>query len=648
MKIFRTLILLFIPLSAMAGGYDVSSPDGSVNIKVETTRENILWTVSHEGQTLLLPSEIGIDIEGLTPDYRVRKASKRSVSEVVEACVPVKSRQVKDEYTSLTLKLRSGLSLEFRAYDLGVAYRFVSSSRQPSIRVLSETSEWNFASDCTAYWAGEKNPEFISHCEAFFKPFPLSECPMDTYSYLPLSLSDGNVRSVITETALTDYPNMFLFPTGKSSLVAKFPQVLEEYAMRGDRDVNVVRKAPWIAQTSGSRAFPWRVMTIGDDCETLENNLPWLLGEPQVEGDASWIRPGKISWEWWAMLNVYGVDFKAGVNTETYKHYIDFAAEYGLEYILMDEGWSASTLDIKAPKPGLDVEELIRYGKTKGVGVVLWALWTPLRSDMDAILDVYEKWGVAGVKVDFMQQNDQNMVNFYEDLASAAFKRHLLVDFHGAFKPAGLQRKYPNVMTFEGVYGMEHDKCSFDISPDHDLVLPFTRMVAGPMDYTPGATNNATKDDFAMRWSHPMSQGTRAHQAALFTVFESPLQMLCDSPSNYRKNPEFAHFIAQIPTVWDETHALEAKAGEYLLLARRNADTWYIAALGNWAPHELSLELGQVLPEGIYSASIFSDGVNADVWAEDYKLETVEVSNTDILNIKLAPGGGWSAIIKAL
>lgn len=282
----------------------------------------------------------------------------------------------------------------------------------------------------------------------------------------------------------------------------------------------------------------------------------------EVPGDYSWLKPGKISWEWWAALNVYGVDFEAGVNTDTYKYYVDFAARYGLPYILMDEGWSKSTLNIVEPKDALDLQEIISYGASKGVGVVLWALWTPFASDgVEKILDVYQKWGVAGIKVDFMQMQDQNMVNLYEKIASEACERHILVDFHGAFKPAGLQRKYPNAMTFEGVYGMEHDKCSYDISPDHDLKLPFTRMVAGPMDYTPGAVNNATRDDFAIRWNHPMSQGTRSHQAALFVVFESPLTMLCDSPSNYYKVPDYTAFIAAIPTVWEKTICQEASAG---------------------------------------------------------------------------------------
>jgi alpha-glucosidase len=268
-----------------------------------------------------------------------------------------------------------------------------------------------------------------------------------------------------------------------------------------------------------------------------------------------------------------------------------------------------------------------------------------MMKDMENILDTYRDWGVKGIKIDFMQMNDQNMVNFYEDVARECFERHLLVDYHGAFKPAGLQRKYPNAMTYEGVYGMEHDKCSYDISPEHDLVLPFTRMVAGPMDYTPGATINASKTDFRERWEHPMSQGTRAHQAAIFVAFESPLMMMCDSPSNYRRNEEYARFLASIPTVWDETVALDAKAGDYLLMARRNGDTWYVAGLNDWNGRKLEVTL-DFLGEGEYDAQIFMDGVNADSWGEDYKLERTVVRKGDVLPVRMADGGGWAAILK--
>ena len=656
MKIRHILSFLTLVLLAVTGGianardYKLTSPDGQVAVTV-SVGDSLTWTVSRASEQLLKPSAIGLDIrdlggKALTSTLRVVSARSRSVDELLDVAVPTKFSTIRDYFNELRLRFGGGWGVTFRAYDNGVAYRFETEFKKDAVHVNDETSVFDFADDCTVYWAFEKSPEYITHCEAFFQPMRLSELDGKTYSYLPLSMeTSAGTRLVLTETDLHDYPSQFLHVGGAQCLVSHFPKEILKREMRTDRDVNVLKKAEYLAETSGTRTYPWRVMTIGDDRSLLENTLPWQLASPQVEGDASWIKPGKISWEWWCMLNVYGVPFTAGVNTETYKYYIDFAAHYGLEYILMDEGWSAGTLDITHPKEGLDLAEIIEYGKSKGVGVVLWALWTPLWDDMEHILDTYRDWGVKGVKVDFMQMNDRNMVNFYERLASECFKRQLLVDFHGSFKPNGLHRKYPNVLSYEGVYGMEHDKCSNDISPKHDLRLPFTRMVAGPMDYTPGATINATRDDFSIRWNHPMSQGTRAHQAAIFVVFESPVQMLCDSPSNYYKEDEFTSFIASIPTTWDEIRAIKAKAGEYLLLARRKGDTWYVGAMNDWTPRELTCPL-DFLAEGRYKAEIFADGVNADKWAEDYSLCTKRVSATDTLSIRLAPGGGYAAIIR--
>lgn len=644
-------LLLFLMLSvavcASAKTYDLVSPDGKVKVAVEIG-EGIEYSLSYDDEEILAPSRIGLEFKGKPLSYSVRKVTRRTIDQMHYAVVPVKARENREHCNELKIAFKGNWAVVFRAYDDGVAYRFETSFNDAEVYVTDETAEYVFAEDNDVYWANEKNPDFITHCEAFFREIKLSEIVREQYAYLPVSMkTPEGTRLVITEADMFDYPNMFLFGGDGQTLDAQYPEVILSYDMRTDRDVTLTQKADYIAKTDGTRTYPWRVMTIGDDRSLLENNLAWMLSSKEYSDDLSWLRPGKISWEWWAMLNVYGVDFEAGVNTDTYKYYVDFAAEYGLEYILMDEGWSASTLNVVEPNPELDLAEIISYADSKGVGVVLWTLWTPMMKDMEGILDTYRDWGVKGIKIDFMQMCDQNMVNFYEDVARECFERHLLVDYHGAFKPAGLQRKYPNAMTYEGVYGMEHDKCSYDISPEHDLVLPFTRMVAGPMDYTPGATINATKEDFRERWEHPMSQGTRAHQAAIFIAFESPLTMMCDSPSNYYRNHEYARFLASIPTVWDETVALEAKAGDYLLMARRNGDVWYVAGLNDWTGRELQAIL-DFLGEGEYEAEIFSDGVNANRWAEDYRLERVKVRKGDALPVKMANGGGWAAIIRPL
>ena len=646
----RILIMLsglFLMTMLSAKTYDLVSPDGKVKVAVEID-EGIEYSLSYGDEEILSPSRIGLEFKGKQLSYSVRKVSRRTMDQMHYAVVPVKARENREHCNELKIAFKGNWAVVFRAYDDGIAYRFETSFKDPEVYVADETAAYVFAKDNDVYWANEKNPDFITHCEAFFKEMKLSEIVKEQYAYLPVSMkTPEGTRVVITEADMFDYPNMFLFGGQGQTLQAEYPEVILSYDMRTDRDVTITEKADFIARTVGERTYPWRVMTIGDDRSLLENNLAWMLSSKEYSDDLSWLRPGKISWEWWAMLNVYGVDFKAGVNTDTYKYYVDFAAEYGLEYILMDEGWSASTLNVVEPNPELDLAEIIRYAGSKGVGVVLWTLWTPMMEDMEGILDTYRDWGVKGIKIDFMQMCDQNMVNFYEDVARECFERHLLVDYHGAFKPAGLQRKYPNAMTYEGVYGMEHDKCSYDISPEHDLVLPFTRMVAGPMDYPPGATINATKEDFRERWEHPMSQGTRAHQAAIFIAFESPLTMMCDSPSNYYRNPEYARFLASIPTVWDETVALEAKAGDYLLMARRNGEVWYVAGLNDWTGRELLATL-DFLGEGEYEAEIFSDGVNANRWAEDYRLERVKVRKGEVLPVKMANGGGWAAIIRPL
>lgn len=650
-------ILLFFAVflwtsTVTAEEYTLASPDGKIEVTVRTEPE-LRWSVRRGNEQLVGESRIGLQIAGtraMGPEAVVRRAATRRIDEQAQAEVPTKFRTLEDRCNELLLRFRGDWAVRFRAYDNGVAYRF-ETERKGTIDVQSETAEFNFAGDFETLWPREQNPDFISHCEAFFDRIRLSQTVAEKYAYLPVWFSSPQgTRMVLTETDLEDYPCLFLFGGNGPRLRAQFPPVVLESRLKegSDRNEEFLQKAPYIARTTGKRTFPWRILTIDpDDRALLENTLAYLLARPAVESDTSWIRPGKIAWEWWHSLNLYGVDFRTGVNTQTYKYYIDFAAQYGIEYILMDEGWSVGTHDIRRPREEIDMAELVRYGNEKGVGIILWTLWNPMKEDLEGTLDTYRAWGIRGIKVDFMQRSDQEMVQIYDRIARAAFDRRLLVDFHGSFKPAGLQRKYPNVLSFEGVYGMEHDKCSTDISPVHDCTLPFTRMVAGPMDYTPGATRNATKADFSISWTNPMSQGTRAHQAALYVLFESPLQMLCDSPSNYERAPEFTAFIAAVPTVWDETVALAGSVGEYAAVARRNGDDWYVGAITDWTDRTLEADLS-FLGEGRYRMTVFEDGVNADRVAEDFRMRECEVSRGDKISLKMAPGGGWAAVIRPI
>lgn len=642
-------LLLTAATTLRAREYTVTSPDRRIVVTVATDPV-LTWRVERDGERLIDASRIGLKLTGEAPfgeQCAVRRIARRAVDQRMTAEVPTKFREVRDRCNELLISFRGDWAVRLRVYDNGAAYRF-ETSRKGNVEIERECAEFRFAEGSETLWPRETTPDFVSHCEASFVREPVTGADSVRYAFLPVWFtSPAGTRMVVTETDLEDYPCMFLRAEGGVPCAAFPPVVLESRLKEGsDRNEEFVRTAPYIARTQGTRTFPWRLVTIDpDDRSLLENNLSYVLASPSVEGDASWVRPGKISWEWWHSLNLYGVDFRAGVNTQTYKYYIDFAARYGIEYILLDEGWSVSTLNIREPRPEVDLAELIRYGREKGVGVVLWTLWNPMKRDLEGILDTYRDWGVKGIKIDFMQRSDQEMVRFYEQIARAAFDRGLLVDFHGAFKPAGLQRKYPNVLTFEGVYGMEHDKCSTDISPVHDCTLPFTRMVAGPMDYTPGATRNATQADFAISWDNPMSQGTRAHQAALYVLFESPLQMLCDSPSNYLRTPEFTSFIAAVPTVWDQTVALDASVGEYVAVARRNVAKWYIGAITDWTPRTLQAQLS-FLGEGRYRMTVLEDGINADRIAHDFRVRTCEVTRNDTIDLPMAPGGGWAAIIE--
>lgn len=656
-------LIVSASVASYAGSYTVVSPDKLITVKVETGKE-LTWSVTRSGETLIAPSAIGLDIEGakVQPGVnpKVKNVSRRAVNDVLHPVVPTKFSDVRDNYNELTLKMNGDYSVQFRAYNNGVAYRFVT-SRPGEMTVNSETAEFNLPDGTNAYWpVYEMRPNYMSSQESLFSAMPLDSVNSNMTGYLPIYMqTPAGTRVVVTEAGVYDYSNLFLEGTSSDELKGVFPKLIKEKRMKSpeegwgsDRTEIVLDLYPYIAKTKGDRDLPWRIVMIApDDAKLLENYLAWQLSAPSVLEDASWVKPGRISWDWWSNLNLYGpdIDFEAGVNTATYKKFIDFAAKHGFEYILLDEGWSMGTLDIKHYKPEVNVEEIIKYGNEKGVGVVLWALWNPLALDIDGTFDIYEKWGAKGVKIDFMDRSDQEMVNFYDAVGRSAADHHLVVDFHGAYKPSGMQRKYPNVLTFEGVLGNEYNKgegtgWNASVTPDHTLMIPFIRNLAGPMDFTPGAVNNVTREDYHGTFSHPVTLGTRANQTAMFVVFESPLQMICDSPSNYDNAPGYAEFLSKIPVTWDETVGIEAQIGDYLVMARRKGDVWYVAAMNDWTPRDLTVKL-DFLPEGKWSMESVADGRNAHRQATDHKFETKTVATGDVLDLHLAPGGGWVGIL---
>lgn len=645
-KIFSVAVLVIVVSSTViAKNFQLASPDNKISVKIQVA-EKTTYSIFFKENQIITPSPISLRLANeiiLGRNPVISKKQTRTANEILTPVIKVKSSKIVDHFNELTLHFDDNYTLIFRAYDDGVAYRFVTSF-DDSITVVSELASFHFKTDYSIYFPEEES--FFSHSERLYPRIQLSEITPKRMSCLPALVNiEGGAKVAITEADLEDYPGMYLTGSDESptTLVGKFPSYPLEVEQKRDRDVPVTKRANCIAKTSGNRVFPWRVIVIAEkDANLIESQMVYKLAKPCQLENTSWIEPGKVAWDWWNWNNVYGVDFSAGINTETYKYYIDFASKYGIDYVILDEGWYklGDLLDVV---PEINVEELVTYGNQKNVGIILWVIWKTLDDQLSEALDQFERWGVKGIKVDFMQRDDQWMVNYYYKIARETAKRHLLVDFHGAYKPTGLIRTFPNVLTSEGVRGLEWSKWSKDDpGPEHNVTIPFTRMLAGPMDYTPGAMLNATKEQFRPVYNRPMSQGTRCHQLAMYVIFESPLQMLCDSPSNYLKEPECLDFLARVPTVWDATKVLDAKVGEYVLIARRNGNEWYIGAMTNWTPREFTVNLS-FLEDVEYSIEIYQDGINADRNAMDYKKVVRSVTKHEKLSIHLAPGGGWVA-----
>lgn len=564
-----------------------------------------------------------------------------------------KKESVVDEYNQVVIKFKGDFGLILRAYNDGVAYRFFT-KKKGEIIIESEEASFNFRYDYKAYVPYvrdlRENDMYTSAFEADYVEIPLSKFVKDSLAISPLLVDLGNEKkAAIIEADLEDYPGMFLTQNDKAHIGLKgtFAHYPKEERLGGYNDMNymVVKREPYIAKTSGTRNFPWRAIIISEnDKDLLNNDMVQKLAAPSRITDASWIKPGKVAWDWWNDWNISKVDFKAGINTETYKYYIDFAAKNNIEYVVLDEGWSEET-DMLKITPSMDVEELINYGKKKNVGIILWASWYAINQVLDDAFSKYSQMGVKGFKIDFLDRDDQKMVKSVYDIAKKATSYRLLIDFHGMYKPTGIQRTYPNIVNFEGVKGLENVKWTpNDDTPYYATCIPFIRMLAGPMDYTPGAMRNVTKADFRPSNSMPVSQGTRCHQIGMYVVYEAPLQMMADSPTAYMKEKESTTFISKIPTTFDETIALDGKVGEYVVIARKKGDICYVGGLTNWSSREMLVDLS-FLDKGVYTAEIFSDGINADKDPTDYKRETIDVTNTDKLTINMANGGGFAVII---
>lgn len=625
---------------------ELSSPNGEIKVTLNIT-DKIYYSIAYDGDVLLKDNSLQLTLkdEVLGQNPRLRRRKYVSVDEQLTPVMPLKFSTVTSQYNQLTLTFKN-YSVEFRAYDDGVAYRFVT-SRKGEVEVLGEEFAVNFPDDYLLHL--QQPGGFKTSYEEPYTHVSSNEWkPSDKMSVLPVLIDTRKqYKILISESDLTDYPCMFLKGTGDNGIVSAFPKAPLAFGEDGDRSLKITQEADYIAKTSGARNYPWRYFVLTkDDRQLLENTMTYkLAGKNQLQ-DVSWIKPGQVSWEWWNDASPYGpdVNFVSGYNLETYKYYIDFASKFGIPYIIMDEGWAKSTRDPYTPNPKVDLHELIRYGKEKNVGIVLWLTWLTVENNFD-LFKTFNEWGIKGVKIDFMDRSDQWMVNYYERVAKEAAKHHLFVDFHGSFKPAGLEYKYPNILSYEGVRGMEQMGGCY---PDNSIYLPFMRNAVGPMDYTPGAMISMQPNVYRAERPNSASIGTRAYQLALFVIFESGLQMLADNPTLYYRNEDCTRFITSVPVTWDETVALEAKAGEYAIIAKRKGDKWFIGGMTNngQTEREFAVKLDFLKKDRTYQMTSFEDGINAGRQAMDYRCKSSQVKNGDVLTIKMVRNGGFAAVIE--
>ncbi len=632
----------------------LASPDGRLKATVEIG-EKLTYQVCLDGKEVLAPSPLSLTLssgEVWGDNAKLSGTSKQSNNTTV-ASPFYKRSEVVDNYNQLTLSFKKQWKVQFRAYNDGIAYRFVNERKQP-FTIQNEEVVYNFTSDVNTMIAysnrgkdGDFDSQYMNSFESTYDTKKLSEQNKGRLMILPaMATTDHGTRVCISEVNLENYPGMFL--TNKDGvnelrgIMARYPKKSEQGGHNMLQFI-VSEREDYIAKVEGPRNFPWRLAVItNSDAEMAGSDITYRLADPSRLDDISWIKPGKVAWDWWNDWNLKGVDFRSGINMETYKFYIDFAAKHGVEYVILDEGWAVNKkADMMQIVPEIRMKELVDYAKEKGIGIILWAGYHAFNRDMDNICKYYSEMGVKGFKVDFMDRDDQEMVAFNNRAAVTCAKYKMLLDLHGMYKPSGLNRTYPNVLNFEGVFGLENMKWSAPTvdQMQYDVMIPFIRQVAGPMDYTQGAMRNAVKKNYYPSNSEPMSQGTRCHQLALYVVLESPLNMLCDVPTNYMSEEESLDYIVNIPTVWDETIILDGKIGEYIVTARRHGNTWYVGGITNWTARDLTVDLSALKVQG-KQCELFIDGINADRNGCDYKKESRTLS--DKLQVHLAPGGGFT------
>ena len=645
----KSLLLLlsgFFCIFCNAQKYELLSPNCKLKAEIEIN-QGIFANLKKGGSEIVRLENLSLETTGISQQslkYKVRKAKRRSVNEIIKPEIREKASELVNSYNELEIRFRADHAITFRLFNEGLAYRFSTSFKEDLIIGRENLDIIMMAGDSARFQSSES---FNSPYETPYEFKNLAGIEKGKLCNLPFLVEKENGSFLmITEADLYNYPGLWLQGSGGEKLTATNPPYPEIFTWKGSTyDQGQVAGAySHIAEVKGTRTYPWRIFAVADDEKDLiSNNMVYLLASPCALPDVSWIKPGVVMFDWWAKHNIYGVGFKSGINTETAKYFIDFCAGHGFRYFLFDDGWCPRDNLLK-PVPGLNMEEVTRYAGTKGVDVMLWVIWHTLERQWDKALSQFELWGVKGIKVDFMNRDDQLMVEFYERVARTAADKKMVIDFHGAYKPCGLRRKYPNVLTREGLIEFEYNGWTDEANPQHHNMLPYIRMFTGPMDYIPASMRNSTKDNFRAIGDYPMEQGTRAHSMALFVILNSPMTMLPDSPSDYYREKECTEFLTKIPVEWDETRLLEGKIARYTVLARRSGKNWFVGAITNWDKRDLDMETGFLVP-GRYRLEAIIDGINADKRAEDYRKIEMVFNAGDIIKLNLAPGGGWVARI---
>lgn len=638
--------------------FELFSPDGKLQTEIKVG-EYISYSISREGYRILNDSPLSMTLtNGIVWGENPRLVStKRNSVNAMVASPFYRRSEIRDNYNSLILNFKNGWGLEFRAYDTGIVYRFVHRENKV-LDIVSENVSYCFSSDFEAnvpyvvprVQRHNLDCQFYNSFENTYTTDRLSHLDKERLMFLPLVVeAENGIKVCLTESDLEDFPGLYLSAVeGEEYTLKGVHAPYPKNSIQGGHkmlQMLVQERESYIARVKGKRTFPWRMAIVtARDEQLADNDLTYLLASPSRLDDISWIKPGKVAWEWWSDRNIDGVNYVTGVNNETYKEYIDFAAKYGMEYVILDEGWAVNLkADLMQVVDSIDLKELVDYASDKNVGIILWAGYYAFERDMENICRFYSDLGVKGFKVDFMDRDDQEMVEFNYRAAAMCAKYHLVLDLHGMYKPSGMNRTYPNILNFEGVHGLENMKWSPDSVDQvkYDVMVPFIRQVAGPLDYTQGTMRNAAKGCYFPCYSEPMSQGTRCRQLALYVVFESPLNMLCDTPSNYVREKESVDFISGIPTVWDETRVLDAKMGEYIVTARRKGDTWYIGGITDWQERDIELDFS-FLKGKICQGLLYEDGINAHRIGRDFHLKLIHVDKNTRLTVHLAPGGGFA------